>query len=135
MTQVEDAPLKTVLVIDDEQAFTSILAEILQDHGYRVLVASEPMAGLTIARSEAPDVILVDLVMPEMTGWQLLKHLDEDARTDQIPVVVLTAVAGEDEFIRRALERRSIKYLAKPLKVPDLLDSIERLTGAGLGAP
>jgi CheY-like chemotaxis protein len=127
--------LKTVLVIDDEQAFTSILAEILQDHGYRVLVASEPMAGLAIARAETPDVILVDLVMPEMTGWQLLKHLDEDMSTARIPVVVLTAVAGEDEFIRRALERRSIKYLAKPLKVPDLLDSIERLTSRFQEAP
>jgi CheY-like chemotaxis protein len=132
---VEESPLKTVLVIDDEQAFTSILAEILQDHGYRVLVASEPMAGLAIARTESPDVILVDLVMPEMTGWQLLKHLDQDMVTARIPVVVLTAVAGEDEFIRKALERRSIKYLAKPLKVPDLLDSITHLTGGAQVAP
>ena len=121
--------MKTVLVIDDEQSFTAILSDILQDHGYRVLVASDPMAGLELARREAPDVILVDLVMPEMTGWQLLKHLDEDRTTARIPVVVLTAVAGEDEFIRRALERRNIKYLAKPLKVPDLLESIQRMTG------
>ncbi|MBC7543524.1 MAG: response regulator [Candidatus Sericytochromatia bacterium] len=126
----EEFLLKTVLVIDDEQSFTAILSEILQEHGYRVLIASDPMAGLAFARSEFPDVILVDLVMPEMTGWQLLKHLDEDITTASIPVIVLTAVAGEDEFIRRALERRSIKYLAKPLKVPDLLESIERMTAA-----
>lgn len=126
--------MKTVLLIDDEPAFTSILAEILRDHGYRVLVASEPFSGLEQARTAKPDVILVDLVMPEMTGWQLLKHLDEDLGTSRIPVVVLTAVAGEDEFIRRALERRNIKYLAKPLKVPELLESLVRLT-SGAGEP
>ncbi|MBV8304733.1 MAG: response regulator, partial [Acidimicrobiia bacterium] len=89
-----------VLVIDDEDDIRELCRVNLEFEGFQVLDASDGPAGLAAAARHHPDVIFLDLMMPEMDGWDVLRHLKEDDATAQIPVVMLTARTGEEDQMR-----------------------------------
>ena len=121
-----------VLVIDDEAPIRLLCRVNLEAEGMEVLEAADGPTGLERARTEAPDVILLDVMMPGLDGWRVAEHLLEDSSTSSIPIVFLTARA---EFRDRArgLDIGGVDYITKPFNplelaplVRDLLARIDR---------
>ena len=121
-----------VLVIDDEAPIRLLCRVNLEAEGMEVLEAADGPSGLATARAETPDVILLDVMMPGLDGWQVAERLLEDERTSRIPIIFLTARA---EFRDRArgLDIGGIDYVTKPFNplelaplVRELLDRIEK---------
>ena len=117
-----------VLVIDDEAPIRLLCRVNLEAAGMEVSEAEDGAAGLAVARAEAPDVILLDVMMPGMDGWQVLEELLDDERTSGIPVVFLTARA-ELRDQARGLELGGIDYVTKPFSPIDLAPLVEDLIG------
>jgi CheY-like chemotaxis protein len=123
---------KKVLVVDDEADVVEMLRLVLSKNGYEVLTATSGMDGLTRAESDLPDLILLDIMMHRMDGWEVLKLLKLDERTCGIPVVILSARAEPKDKIR-GLQEGAIDYVTKPFAVRDLLIKIAGLVGGGSG--
>ncbi len=116
---------KTVLVIDNESAIRANILRVLQMEGYRACEAENGHAGLALARSAQPDLILCDVVMPEMDGYTLLAELRRDPATAAIPFILLTASVGMEDM-RAKLGHQVNGFLAKPFKLSALLAMVSR---------
>ncbi|MGH2921089.1 MAG: response regulator [Gaiellaceae bacterium] len=121
-----------VLVIDDEAPIRLLCRVNLEAEDMEVLEAEDGSTGLELARKERPDVILLDVMMPGLDGWEVLQRLFEDEATRQIPIVFLTARA-ELRDRARGLELGGLDYVTKPFNpvelaplVKDLLQRVER---------
>jgi DNA-binding response OmpR family regulator len=121
-----DSGLTRVLVIDDEAPIRLLCRVNLEAAGMEVREAGDGLAGLEAAREEPPDVILLDVMMPGMDGWQVLEALFEDPRTQDIPIVFLTARA-ELRDQARGLELGGVDYVTKPFNPIDLAPLVENL--------
>ncbi|OGH59151.1 MAG: hypothetical protein A3G34_02380 [Candidatus Lindowbacteria bacterium RIFCSPLOWO2_12_FULL_62_27] len=116
-----------VLVIDDDKDTMRILEAKLTDAGYQVLQAADGREGLEKAKLTKPDLILLDVMMPEIDGLSLLRQLKFDAQTDKIPVVIMTA---KGEKMEKLFEMEGAEaYLTKPFVFADLLDRIRASLG------
>lgn len=115
-----------ILLVEDNEMNSDMLQKRLRHRGFEVLLAADGRQGVDMARRERPDLVLMDLSLPEMDGWQATRILKSDAATCGIPVVALTAHAmvGDRE---RALEVGCDDYAAKPIDMPLLLQTIARL--------
>lgn len=117
--------MKKILVIDDEKDLCFFLKANLESDGqYNVIVATEGKAGLHAARHHAPDLILLDVVMPGMDGLEVLKRLKEDEKTMAIPVVMLTGM-GDEEVRLKALGYFNDDYIVKPVSLGFLKSRIQ----------
>jgi DNA-binding response OmpR family regulator len=122
----------TVLVIDDEAPIRLLCRVNLEAEGMRVLEAADGPSGLDAARGGVPDVILLDVMMPGLNGWQVAEELLDDERTQEIPIVFLTARA-ELRDRARGLDVGGLDYVTKPFNpidlaslVRDVLDRVAR---------
>ncbi len=124
--------MTSVLVIDDEAPIRLLCRVNLEAEGMKVLEAADGPTGLDQAREQAPDVVLLDVMMPGLDGWRVAEHLLQDDRTSEIPIIFLTARA---EFRDRArgLDIGGVDYVTKPFNplelaplVRELLARIER---------
>ena len=113
-----------VLVVEDNPANMTLATFLLTSKGHTVLSAVDAEAGLTLARAEHPQLILMDIQLPGMDGLQATALLKQDAATRDIPVIALTALAmkGDEERIRAA---GCDGYIAKPIRYQEFLASIE----------
>jgi CheY-like chemotaxis protein len=119
-----------VLVIEDDRFLRRVHEAGLRQHGYTVLTAVDGEEGLSKARAERPDVILMDLVMPKLQGFELLRLLKADAVTDAIPVVVLSSLSGAGD-VQTALKAGATSYLLKSnLTVQALVTKVEETLAA-----
>ena len=130
--------MTTVLVIDDEAAIRLLCRVNLEAEGLAVLEASDGRVGVERASTERPDVILLDVMMPGLDGWQVAEELVADERTRDIPIVFLTARADFRDR-ERGLEAGGIAYLTKPFNpvelaplLRNLLDRLARGEGAAM---
>ena len=103
---------KKILFIEDESALQKTFGEILRQEGYEMISALDGETGLRLAKSEKPDLILLDLILPKMHGFEVLKKLKEDKETKDIPVIVLTNLE-KIEDVDKALELGATTYLVK----------------------
>ena len=124
--------IRRVLVVDDEQSIRLLCRVNLGASGMEVLEADDGNAGLELARSEQPDLILLDVMMPGLDGWDVARELAQDAATRDIPVVFLTARA-EAADRRRGSQLGGVGYLVKPFDpvgigevVEDVIERIGR---------
>jgi DNA-binding response OmpR family regulator len=118
--------LTKVLVVDDEAPIRLLCRVNLEAEKMQVLEAADGESGLELARAEKPDVVLLDVMMPGMDGWQVAERLVEDEATTQIPLVFLTARA-ELRDRARGLELGGVDYITKPFNPLDLAPVIESL--------
>jgi CheY-like chemotaxis protein len=122
-----------LLLIEDNAANRDMLSRRLQRRGYEVVEAVDGHQGLTMAQVEAPDLILMDMSLPELDGWEATRLLKADPTTASIPVIALTAHAMSSDR-ERALEAGCDDYDTKPVDLPRLLSKIEALVGSGAAA-
>ncbi|MBP6473183.1 MAG: response regulator transcription factor [Chloroflexi bacterium] len=115
--------MTTILLVDDEKMITGPLARKLRESGYRVLVADNGRIGLDTALTENPDIVVLDVLMPEMDGWEVCKTL---RKSSPVPILMLTALSDEIDRIL-GLELGADDYLTKPFSSRELLARIRAL--------
>lgn len=116
-----------ILVIDDDTLLKNMYQKILEFHGHSVVVADDGEAGIGMAATEKPDLIMMDVMMPKMNGVQALKALKSDALTSQIPVVVLTnltSVTDKDEVMAAGATAYLDKSQNEPKKIAAVVADI-----------
>ena len=116
----------TILVVEDNDLTRELLARRLKRKGFDVVHAADGIEGVRLARESHPDLILMDMSLPGMDGWQATRVLKSDAATVHLPVIALTAHAMAGDF-EKAIEAGCDDYDTKPVDVPRLLGKIERL--------
>lgn len=114
----------TILTIDDETSGRKLMKLLLEREGYRVLTAANGEEGLVLAKGEQPHLILLDLMMPKMSGHEVLRRLKRDPDTKQIPVIMLTA-RGADADIANSFQLGAVFHVEKPYETKDLLHKIQ----------
>ena len=116
---------KVVLVVEDNPVNMKVCYALLDAYGYIVLQATDGMEGLRLAREHRPDLILMDMQLPDISGLEVTKQLKEDETLKSIPVVAVTAFAmvGDEE---RCRDGGCDGYISKPISISDLLQTIER---------
>src|SRR5215210_1909777 len=126
MTGDSDRPATRVLVIDDEAPIRLLCRVNLEAEGMTVLEAADGPSGVDKARGELPDVVLLDVMMPGLDGWQVAEELLDDERTRGIPIIFLTARA-ELRDRARGLDVGGIDYVTKPFNPVDLAPLVREL--------
>ena len=118
-------PTKSVLVVEDNDLSMRLFHDLLEADGYNVLQAKNGMEGWRMAREHRPDLILMDIQLPDISGLEVTKWLKDDETLKSIPVIAITAFAmdGDEE---RLLEGGCDAYIPKPISVPDFLQTVER---------
>lgn len=114
----------SILAVDDEENIRNILKYCLELDGFEVYVAENGRKGLELARQEIPDVILLDWMLPEMTGLEVLSELKKDDQTKDIPVFMLTAKAMTDD-LEQAIREGADDYITKPFDPAKLGQTIK----------
>ena len=116
---------KKVLVVDDDRSLTELLQMVLEDAGYAVALAENGREAIVSAAKDPPDLVVLDVVMPEMDGWETSDHLLSHERTAKIPIIFLSArVAAEDQL--RGWYRGCFDYLTKPFDIQELLEKVSQ---------
>jgi two-component system, OmpR family, response regulator VicR len=120
---------KKILCIDDEQEMIDLMRLILSGHGFEILGAVSGKEGLAIIRKDHPDLILLDLMMPEMDGWEIYQQMKADETIKDIPVIIVTAKAQSIDKVLGLHIAKVDDYIAKPFSPQDLLTSVENVLG------
>ena len=116
---------KRILLVEDHEDNRNIYRTILEHYGYVVLIASDGRMGMRLAREEAPDLILMDLSIPFVDGWEATRVLKADEATRAIPIIALSAHAQQEDR-ERAAEAGCDGYLAKPVEPRAVLAEVRR---------
>ena len=124
-----DVDRKRVLVIDDDLPIRGMLAAALRQHGVQVLLAGDGAEGQRAMTIHHPDVILLDLAMPDVNGWDFLQRLQETGHLGRVPIIVVSAHVRVDP--QALLQMGVAAILPKPFNLPDLLNLIEHYTARG----
>ena len=119
-----------ILLVEDNEMNRDMLSRRLERRGYQVVIAVDGEQGVAMARSEAPDLILMDMSLPVLDGWEAARRLKAAPETQAIPVIALTAHAmvGDRE---KAIEAGCDDYDTKPVEFQRLLEKIEAILGKG----
>ena len=127
-TDPKRVPTKQILIVEDNALNLKLLHDVLEAHGYGTMSAGEGRAGVSLAQEHWPDLVLMDLQLPDMSGLDAVAELKRDKRTQAIPVVAVTAfaLAGDEQ---KALRGGCDGYLAKPIALRSFLDMVERFIG------
>ena len=116
---------KTVLIVEDNELNMKLFHDLLEAHGYATLQTKDGIEAMKIARQKRPDLILMDIQLPEVSGLEVTKWLKEDPELRAIPVVAVTAFAmkGDEDKIRQG---GCEAYIAKPISVAKFLETVQR---------
>ena len=116
---------KSVLIVEDNELNMKLFRDLLEAHGYKTIETRDGMEALALARAHHPDLILMDIQLPEVSGLEVTKWLKEDDSLKAIPVVAVTAFAmkGDEEKIR---EGGCESYIAKPISVANFVETVKK---------
>ncbi len=119
---------KTVMIVEDNDLNMKLFHDLLDAHGYQTLQTRNGMEALSLAREHVPDLILMDIQLPEVSGLEVTKWLKDDDKLRSIPVVAVTAFAmkGDEERIR---EGGCEAYISKPISVSKFMDTVRQFIG------
>jgi DNA-binding response OmpR family regulator len=119
----------TILFIEDESALQKTFGDVLKKHGYEMVSALDGETGLKLAKEKKPDLILLDLILPKLHGFEILKKLKEGRETKDIPVIVLTNLEALGE-VDKAIELGARTYLVKAQYSPEeIVEKIKKTLG------
>jgi len=122
---------KKILVVDDEKDYVELIKNILTAHGYEVNIAYNGEEAMDAVNKEKPDLIILDIKMPKMNGYQVCELLGKDLRYRDIPFLMLTA-CGDAEEIKAGMKLGAVSYLVKPFKQTILLGLVQGLVDQAL---
>ena len=116
---------KTILIVEDNELNMKLFNDLLEAHDYKILQTRDGMEALKMAREHKPDLILMDIQLPEVSGLEVTKWIKEDENLKSIPVIAVTAFAmkGDEEKIR---EGGCEAYIAKPISVGHFLETVQK---------
>jgi DNA-binding response OmpR family regulator len=117
---------KRILVVDDEEDILHFLELVLGDKGYEVTTAANGHEALARAQADRPDLILLDIMMPQMDGWEVLKLLRVDEETATLPVAMLSARTEAQDRVQ-GLQEGAVDYICKPFALQELLGKIDSI--------
>lgn len=123
---------KTVLIVEDEEDAAELFAEMMRISGFRVLKTSNSAPAIALMASEKPDVIILDIMMPEISGLDILRQMRRDPELANIPVVVVSAKSMPAD-IKNGMEAGASTYLTKPVGFLELKQAVERAVGSPSG--
>ena len=120
---------KTILVVEDEKSLREAIVDILKIKNFNSLEAKNGVEGVDLALSKHPDLILLDLIMPEMDGMTALKNIRQDSWGEKVPVIILTNLsATKEQLIEDVVTHKPMHYLIKSdWKLHDVVDKIEKI--------
>ena len=120
--------MKTVLIVEDNELNMKLFNDLLEAHGYATLKTADGIEAIELARAHHPDLILMDIQLPEVSGLEVTKWLKEDDELHAIPVIAVTAFAmkGDEERIRQG---GCEAYISKPISVPRFIETIKSYLG------
>ena len=122
----DQKPQKRILCIEDEPEMIDLIRLILGRRGFEVSGATGGKAGLDAMRKQHPDLVLLDLMMPDMDGWEVYQQMKADDATRHIPVIVVTAKAQSIDKVLGLHIAKVDDYIAKPFSPQELLSSVEK---------
>jgi len=120
---------KRILCIEDEPEMIDLIRLILGRRGFEVIGAAGGKEGLEKMRQMPPDLVLLDLMMPDMDGWEVYQQMKADEKTKEIPVIVVTAKAQSIDKVLGLHIAKVDDYIAKPFSPQDLLNSVDKVLG------
>ncbi|MCD6402658.1 response regulator [bacterium] len=121
--------MKKILFIEDESALQKTFGEILSQEGFKMISALDGETGLNLAKKEKPDLILLDLILPKLHGFEVLKRLKGDSETKEIPIIVLTNLE-EIADVEKAIELGATTYLVKAnYSLEEVVQKIKKALG------
>lgn len=129
MSQTGSANGKRVVCIEDEPEMIDLVRLILGRRGFEVTGANGGLEGLEIVKRERPDLVLLDLMMPDMDGWEVYQRIKSDEALREIPVVVVTAKAQSIDKVLGLHIAKVDDYITKPFGPQELLESVEKILG------
>ena len=118
---------RTIVYIEDESEMIDLVRLILGRRSYEVIGAIGGVEGLAMVQKELPDLVLLDLMMPDMDGWEVYQQMRAEEVTREIPVIILTAKAQNIDKVLALHIAKVDDYLAKPFSPQELIDSVERI--------
>ena len=120
---------KTVLIIEDEEDAAELFAEMMRVSGFRVIKTLRSAPAITMMTVDKPDLVLLDIMMPEVSGLDILRQMRREPYLANIPVIVVTA-KGMPADIKNGMEAGASTYLTKPVGFQELKEAVERTLGA-----
>lgn len=126
--------MSTILIVEDNELNRDMLSRRLVRRGYQVVLAVDGEDGIAQARASTPDLILMDMSLPVMDGWEATRRMKEDVLVRHVPIIALTAHAMANDR-EKAIEAGCDDYDTKPIDLPRLLTKIEALLSATAAAP
>ena len=128
----EDGIAKTVLIVEDNELNMKLFHDLLEAHGYNTVATRNGVEAIDLARKHRPDLILMDIQLPEVSGLEVTKWIKDDPELHAIPVIAITAFAmkGDEERIRQG---GCEAYLSKPISVAKFIETIRQFLGAPQG--
>jgi CheY-like chemotaxis protein len=115
-----------ILIVDDSSTNIVLLEAILNGRGYQIETAQSVKEAFQIIKKESVDLILLDLLMPKVNGYDFLKELKTNESTIQIPVIIVSAVA-DPENKKKSIEMGALDFINKPIDIQDFIDKIEKI--------
>ena len=130
-----DAKGKKILIIDDEKSIRTYLETLLQDNGYETVTANDGIEGMEKVNSEKPDLVALDISMPEQSGVRCYRDIKENSETTSLPVIIVTGVTGwggkPEEFQKFISSRKQIPppdgFIAKPIDQEEFLAAVAKV--------
>lgn len=126
----ESSGIVRVLVVDDDPAMCKLLRMILEPKGFEVLEAFSGVKGLMVTKRELPDVVLLDIMMPDIDGFDVCRELKLDPKTKDIPIIFVTAMSGQ-EHLDRGMSLGAQGYITKPFRPEVLIEKLYEVIGRG----
>lgn len=120
---------RRIIYIEDEQEMIDLVRLILSRKGFEVIGANGGREGLDLVRADPPDLILLDLMMPDMDGWDVYQQIKADEKTSGIPVIVVTAKAQSIDKVLGLHIAKVEDYISKPFSPKDLVSSVQKILG------
>lgn len=126
---------KTVLIVEDDEDTRTMYADALRDRGYRVVTATQGAEGVHLARRNRPDLILLDIRMPIMNGWDAARYLKGDLATSRVPICAISAYELEAGEMEAAAREYFECFLMKPVDPREIADEVDRRIGVRIYPP
>jgi two-component system, OmpR family, response regulator VicR len=122
-----NANLKCILCVEDEPEMIDLIRLILGRRGFEIKGAAGGVEGLNMIRQDPPDLVLLDLMMPDMDGWEVYQQMKADEKTKHIPVIVVTAKAQSIDKVLGLHIAKVDDYITKPFSPQDLMNSVDKV--------